>query len=402
MFYGILKDVTVIEHGNMVSAPFCARLLADLGAEVIKIEKPGTGDESRRQKPFLEDKPGIERSGLFQYLNMNKLGITLNLDTSRGKEILAELLARSNVFIDNMPRKKMEELSINYKFLQGINAGIIMTLISPFGQTGPYRDFKGAELITAHMSGVGYASTREVQADQEPLKLPANILGFQVGLSAAVATIGAVYKQKFTGTGSYLDVSEQESAIQNLAIPLARYSYADQIVARTDVLDRAPFHIIPCKDGYIYHAFVHEYQWQRFVELMGKPDWAENELFKDYASRGKYWDALKPLVMEWTMEHTMADIYHNSQRKGAPIGAVYTSREIVESKQLAARDFLTEIEHTENNAIKYPGIPYKFSGVRKERPAAAPKIGQHNENIYCERLGYSRQTLAKFQRDGII
>lgn len=402
MFYGILKDVKVIEHGNMISAPFCAKILADLGAEVIKIEKPDSGDESRRHEPFLQDTAGLERSGLFQYLNMNKLGITLNLNTNEGRKILTELLVQSNVFIENMPWKKMEELGLTYEFIKDINPDIIMNSISPFGQTGPYRDYKGCELLNAHMGGVGYASTREVEPSHEPIMLPAHILSFQAGISAAAATMGAIYRHKLTGSGAHIDVSEQESVVQNLAITLARYCYANQIVSRTDVLDRAPFHILPCKDGYIYHAFVHEYQWERFIELMGKPEWAENELFKDYKSRGQYWDALKPLITEWTMQHTMADIYHRSQEKGAPIGAVYTAKEILGSRQLAAREFFIQFEHQENGVVKYPGIPYKFSNIRQKRPVAAPQLGQHNDYIYCKRLGYSKQILGKMKTDGII
>jgi crotonobetainyl-CoA:carnitine CoA-transferase CaiB-like acyl-CoA transferase len=402
MFYKILAGIKIIEYGNLFSAPFCAKILADLGAEVLKIEKPNIGDEGRRQKPFLKDTPGLERSGLFQYLNMNKLGITLNLNTDTGKKIFTELITDSNVFIENIPPQKRKALGITYQFLKGLNPSVIMTSITPFGQSGPYREYKSCELLNAHMGGVGYASTREVDSSQEPIKLPAHILGFQAGLSAAVATMGAVYKQSLLGFGDHIDVSEQESVFQNLAIPLARYSYANQIVSRTDVLDRAPFHIIPCKDGYIYHAFVHEYQWQRFVELMGSPEWAKNELFKDYESRGKYWDALKPLILEWTMKHTMEEIYRSSQERGAPIGAVYTAKDILDSGQLAARDFFVQIEHPECGTIKYPGIPYKFSEMSRQTPEAAPLLGQHNEHIYCGRLGYTKHDLIKLKETKII
>jgi crotonobetainyl-CoA:carnitine CoA-transferase CaiB-like acyl-CoA transferase len=400
--YRVLQGTKVIECGNLISAPFCAAILADVGAEVIKIEEPEHGDEARRREPFLHDIPGLERSGLFLYLNMNKLGITLNIKTTTGRKIFTELLKDANVIVENIPPKKMKEFGISYQLLKDINPSIIMTSITPFGQTGPYRDYKSCELINAHIGGAGYASTREVDISQEPIKLPAHLLSFQAGLSAAAATIGALYKWSLSGSGNYIDVSEQESVIQNLAMQLARYCYAKQIVSRTDRLDRAPFHILPCKDGYIYHAFVHEYQWRRFIEIMGNPDWADNALFKDYESRGMYWDALKPLMLNWTMEHTMEEIYRISQEKGAPIGAVYTAKEILNSRQLAARGFIVQSEHQECGNLKYPDAPYKFSGIPFEEPAPAPFLGQHNEEIYCGRLGYSKHDLVKLKQGGVI
>ena len=240
MFYKVLDGVKIVEYGNLISAPFCAKILADLGAEVIKIEEPDRGDDSRRQEPFLGDIPGIERSGLFQYLNMNKLGITLNPETATGKKIFSDLLRNADIFVENNPPKKMKKLELTYKYVKQINPRIVMTSITPFGQTGPYKDYKGGELIIEHMSGVGYQSAREVDISQEPIKLPAHIFSFQAGLSASVATVGALFHQSVTGLGTYLDVSEQESIIQNLHAIL-RYYYNKQIVSRTDVLDQSSF-----------------------------------------------------------------------------------------------------------------------------------------------------------------
>ena len=142
MFYKVLDGVKVIEYGNFISAPFCAKILADLGAEVIKIEDPCCGDDSRRQAPFLHDIPGLENSGLFQYLNMNKLGITLNPETATGKKIFSELLKSADVFVENNPPKKMKALGLSYKYVKQINPRMVMTSITPFGQTGPYKDYE--------------------------------------------------------------------------------------------------------------------------------------------------------------------------------------------------------------------------------------------------------------------
>ena len=401
MFYKILDGVKVLEYGNFVDAPFCAKIMADMGAEVIKIEEPETGDESRRAEPFLGDIPGPERSGLYQYCNMNKMGITLNPRTTTGKKIFSELLKQADVFIENNPPKRMKALGLTYKQVKAINPRIVMTSITPFGQTGPYKDYKGGELINESMGAVGFDSAREVDISMEPIKLPGHIFSFQCGLGAAVGTIGAAFNQSVTGHGTYLDVSEQESIMQNLHAML-RYYYYKQVCYRTDVLDRAPAHILKCKDGYIHHANMEEIQWQRFVELMGNPEWASGELFSTYASRAKVWDALKPLLEDWLKDHTMDEIYRASQEKGIAIGAVYTARDMFKDRQLTAREFFADVEHPGNGKLKYPGVPYRFYDLPREKPAAAPQLGQHNEQIYCGRLGYARQDLAKLKEAGVI
>ncbi len=402
MFYRVLEGVKVVEYGNLISAPFCAKILADLGAEVIKIEEPDRGDDARRREPFLDDIPGLERSGLFLYLNMNKLGITLNPGTTTGKKIFGELLRNADILVENNPPKRMEELEITYEHVKQLNPRIVMTSITPFGQTGPYKDYKGGELVNTHIGGVGYISTREVDISQEPIKYPAHLFSFQAGLSAAAATLGALYHQSVTGLGEQLDVSEQESIIQNLGGSIWRYSYTKQIVSRTDVSSTAPAHMLPCKDGNVTTGFNQEWQRRRFLEVMGNPDWADNELFKDSRTRAQYWDALRPLLLEWTMEHTVEEIYRSSQERHVPLGAVYTAEQVLNDGQMAARGFFVEVEHPETGKLKYPGVPYRFSEIQREAPVAAPLLGQHNEEIYCGRLGYTRHDLVKLTEAGVI
>ena len=402
MFYKVLDGLKVIEYGNFISAPFCAKILADLGAEVIKIEEPCRGDDSRRQAPFLNDIPSLENSGLFQYLNMNKLGITLNLETATGMKMFSELLKSADVLLENNSPEKMKKLKLSYRQIKQINPRIIMTSITPFGQTGPYKDYESCELINAHMGGVGYISMREGDISKEPIKLPAHLFSFQAGLSAAVATLSSIFRQTTTGLGEQLDFSEQESVIQNLNSSIARYAYAGQIMARTDAAGHAPFHILPCKDGFICAAFVEEAEWRRFIEVMGHPEWADNELFKDFTSRAKYWDALKPLMVEWTMKYTEEEIYRRSQEKAVPLGAVRTAHQVLQDKQMAARQFFVDINRKDTGILTFPGVPYRFSEIQMEKPVAAPLLGQHNEEIYCGRMGYTRGDISRFKEAGVI
>ena len=146
-----LKDVSVIEYGNLISAPFCGKLLADLGADVIKVEKPGQGDIARDKKPFLKDIPGKERSGLFLYLNTNKLGVTLNTEKAAGVEIFKKLIKSADILIDDTPPGSMTKLGLDYNKLKSINPSLVMVSITSFGQTGPYKDYQGCDLISWHM-----------------------------------------------------------------------------------------------------------------------------------------------------------------------------------------------------------------------------------------------------------
>lgn len=173
-------------------------------------------------------------------------------------------------------------------------------------------------------------------------------------------------------------------------------------MARTDAAGHAPFHILPCKDGFICAAFVEEAEWRRFVEVMGHPEWADNELFKDFASRAKYWDALKPLMVEWTMQYTEEEIYRRSQEKAVPLGAVRTAHQVLEDKQMAARQFFVDIERENTGKLTFPGVPYRFSEIQKEAPSPAPLLGQHNEDIYCGRLGYTKRDLNRLKEAGVI
>jgi crotonobetainyl-CoA:carnitine CoA-transferase CaiB-like acyl-CoA transferase len=333
---------------------------------------------------------------------MSKLGVTLNLETTTGKKIFGELLKNADVFVMNYPLKRIKELSLTYEYVKQINTRIVMTCITPFGLTGPYKDYKGGELVNTHLGGVGYLSTREGDVSKEPLKYPAHLFSFQAGLSAAAATLGSVYRQRVSGEGMLLDASEQESVIQNLNAAIARYSYTKQISRRTDVLNMAPHHILPCKDGYIYASFVQEHQWRRFVDVMGHPDWADSELFANAEIRSQYWDALKPLMLEWMMQHTVEEIYRWSQEKGIPLGAVRTADQVLKDKQMLAREFFVDVEREDTGKLTYPGVPYRFSGIQREAPAAAPFLGQHNEEIYCKRMTYTKQDLIKLNETGVI
>lgn len=397
-----LEDVKVIEYGNLIVAPFCSKLLADLGAEVIKIEEPIRGDIARRRGPFLNDIPGNNRSGLFLYLNTNKLGITLNLDKATGTEIFKKLIKSADILIEDTEPGKMAELGLDYSRLESLNPSLVMTSITPFGQTGPYKDYKSCDLTGWHMSGAGYVTPRNAgTVEQEPLKV-VHMSDYITGILAAVAALGAFQLQRHTGLGQAVDISGFEAMTQFAGWANVYWPYAHENATRASRSWLAPQHYLKCKDGWIYVLCAEEHHWRAFVDMMGNPEWANEELFKDMISRGEYWESLQPLIEEWTSKYTRGEIFELSKTRKLPLTPVQSVKELLESRQLKERAFFAEIEHPEVGKLIYPGAPFKFSETPCSIRRPAPLLGQHNIDIYCGKLGYTKQELIKMYEVGII
>ena len=397
-----LAGVKVLEYAQMVSGPYCSKLLADLGAEVIKIEEPGTGDEARRREPFPNDIPHPEKSGLFLYLNSNKMGITINLQTTTGRTIFKELIKGVDVFIeDNMP-SAMKELGMDYEILAEVNPSLIMASITPFGQTGPYRDYKAYPLNSYHGS-----SSASILADVIPGEIERPVKGggylgdYDSGLCAAVAVVGALYHRLFTGTGQHIDVSKQEALISLERVEIGRHVNEGGTMSTVSVRQMVGG-LHRCKDGYVVITIPMQHQWEALAKLISKPEWIKEESYKDDFARAAHAEELNARVGEWMINHTKDEIYHRAQALSCPIGAVSTAEELLHSEQLKARDFFADVDHPQIGRIKFPTAPYRFSRTpwRLERPA--PLLGEHNEGIYCDRLGYSREDLARMRTAGTI
>lgn len=215
MSRGPLSGIRVIEYGDFISAPFCSKLLVDFGAEVIKVELPHRGDSSRHYGPFPNDIPNPEKSGLFLYLNTNKLGVTLNLEDKKGLEIFKQVISQADVFIENLPRKKIEALNISYSSLRELNPGLIMTSISMFGRTGPYRDYQGQHINCCALAGASHALGFP---DREPISVPLFHYDYQAGLNGAAATITALLARENIHEGQHIDISETDVAVNYVGV----------------------------------------------------------------------------------------------------------------------------------------------------------------------------------------
>jgi len=262
----IFEGLKVVEYGSLVSAPYCTKLLAGLGAEVIKIEKPGVGDEARNYGPFPDDLPHLERSGLFLSLNTNKLGITLNLDTAAGKEILKGLLKDADVFVENNAVQRMKELGLDYGSLEKINPRLIVASITPFGQSGPYEDYKAYHINCA---GAGGVSIGVGHPEREPLALPSSLGEYQAGISAATAVLIALFGRKKMGKGQHIDIAEVAVwAGLHVGVYVLTFMYIGVTGVRRGTHGGYfiyPNEILPCKDGYIMLNCAQLEQWIRFL-----------------------------------------------------------------------------------------------------------------------------------------
>ncbi|MFC1893168.1 CaiB/BaiF CoA transferase family protein [Chloroflexota bacterium] len=400
----IFEGLKVVECGNLVSASYCTKLLGDLGAQVIKIEKPHSGDEARSHGPFPDDVPDIEQSGLFLVLNTNKLGITLNLDTPKGRDILKRLLADADVFVENNSPQYMRERGLDYDSLEKTCPNLVMASITPFGQSGSYRDYKAYDI---NCSAAGGVSIGIGDPEREPLALPLSQGGYQAGATTATAVVLALLARKKIGRGQHIDLSEVENwGSLHTGPNILTFLYRGVTGVRRGTHGGYflyPNEILPCKDGYISIQCVQLEQWTRLLELMGNPEWAENPRYRDRrAMHEEYPDEANAHWIPWLKEHTAEELFQMIRAKRIPFAPVYPINLILEHPHLQEGDFWVEVEHPKAGRLRYPRGACKYSRSAWQIERAAPLLGEHNELILGERLGYSKEELANLKKDEVI
>jgi len=400
---GALSTLKIVEIGEMVSAPYAAKLMADLGAEVIKIERPGAGDRSRTRGPFPGDHAHPEKSGLFLYLNANKYGVTLDLSASEGMGLLERLAAAADVVIHNVPPLEMDRIGLSFDRLQRVNPRLVMTSITPYGLTGANRDWRATDLTLWAAGGICVMNGAGAEyPEMPPLKTFGQQAGFQGGVHAAAATMGAVMAQLRDGEGQHVDVSIQESLASQQELFFEYWPYMGMIASRLGRKPIQPVESLQCRDGWIYVCCIEEHQWRAFVEVMGNPEWAREEIFSDRVKRGENWEALKIFLEEYVAQHTVLELYKKVQEKRVPFAPVSTMGDLLNSEHLKARGFFVEVNHPVAGRQTYPGAPLKYAATPWKLRMPAPTLGQHNDEIFGKRLGLSAARLAELKRKGIV
>ena len=392
MAAGLLSGVRVLDVGQGISGPFCAKILAQMGAEVIKVEPPD-GDEARRMGPFPGDCPDPEKSGLFLALNVNKLGVTLDLSSPAGTEVFRKLAANADLIIENPPPVSLEDFGLEYEALKCINPGLIFTSITPFGNRGPHKDFKATDLILYHMSGHAHGllgAVKDPDSDP-PIRAGGHQAEFVGGMAAATAAMMFLYRKHTTGEGAHIDISSFEAMVTQLISGLANSAYGRPAPSRNlSKVEEAAIGgmvgaiggILPCSDGYVAISPREDAQWERWILLMGSPAWATDDRFATRDARQKNSPMLWKLLSEWSTNHSKHEITRMGQDQRVPCFPVNTVLDLLSDEHLAYREFFVEIEHSVAGTLRYPGTAYRFSHA--EMPLAArpaPLLGEHNAII---------------------
>lgn len=401
MAEGALDDVKVIDLSTDVAGPYCTKILAEYGADVIKVEEPRLGDITRREGPFPNDEPDPEKSGLFLFLNTNKKGVTLNLKVSAGIKILKELIQDTDILVESFPPGTMASLGLDYETLEKMNPKLIMASITDFGQSGPYRDYQATDIIHYALGGFSNLSGNY---DQEPLQFVLKQAQFMAARNANLAIIAALYFQRETGMGQYIDVSIMESVASQPPFQVTRYGFTGGIETRgprhKPALDTK---CLECKDGgWITMTTSHgAIPFEQFAELLGIPEllnpkFASSNLREDHAQE------LEELVAPKVKKLDRYGLFHDAAKKRFAFGVVQTPPEILNCPHLEARGFFSEVKHPKAGKFKYPGGCVSMNGTPSQLRTAAPLLGYHNEEVYCRQLGYKKKDLLKLREQGVI
>ncbi len=395
-----LDGITVLELAEGVSGPYCGRMLASYGAEVIKVEPPGRGDCSRQMGPFPGDVPHPEKSGLFLYLNAGKHSATLDITTASGRHILQELVRRADVLVESYPPGYLAGLGLSHAGLLELNPRLVVVAITGYGQSGPYRDYRAASITGYALGGHQYING---EPDREPLQGPGPQPEYQGGLHAFFGTMAALYDRPVTGRGQVVDVSIMECMAGLHQFTVIRYTYGGLVKRRSGNRYEStyPVTIYPCRDGHVALSASSPLQQELLYALVGKPELKDDPRFIDPLDRLDNADALDAELMPWFAERTRQEIFHTCSQWRIPCAPVTAPHELLDDPHFAARDFWVEVENPLAGRYRFPGPPFRMSAV-PWRTGPAPLLGQHNEEVYCRRLGYSQDDLMRLRQAGVI
>jgi benzylsuccinate CoA-transferase BbsE subunit len=408
---GALSHIRVLDLTDE-KGQLCGKLLADLGADVIKVEPPG-GDPARQKGPFFHNEPDKEKSLFWFGHNLNKKSLTLNIENPTGRQILKKLVRRVDLVVESYAPGYMATLGLGYNELKAENPRIILTSITPFGQTGPYANYKAYDLILMAMSGYMFTCG---DADRPPVRITVGQAYAAAGVQAAVGSLLALRYCSLTNKGQHVDIAMRE-CLPSGGFDVYFWEADGSIGQRLGLRHRRASIYIrdlwPCKDGYI--------GWRLMVGMLGAPTayklvaWMESEGMAGELKEVK-WESVdmtqltqeqmerwENIIIPFFKKHTKAEIYDMALKKGMLMAPAYNVSELLDYPQLSERDFWANINYPElGGNITHPGAFCKMSESPLVSPHRAPLIGEHNEEIYLNELGLSDQDLARLKEQGII
>ena len=412
---GLLEGVKVIDLTHYLSGPYCTKLFATMGADVIKIERPMTGDPVRHigpQAPALEMQSRVngpsrseatgETGAWFLYLNTSKQSVSLDQKSTQGRDILLNLLESADILVENFAPGTMQSLGLGYSELSRVNPALVVTSISNYGQTGPHRDWKAMEI---NLYAAGGLMNITGEPDQEPLKEGAPLAQLGAGQNAFVATMTALIHAEDTGQGQHVDLAIAEYATNILENALMQYSYSGQEFTRVGNrgYGRAAWGIYPCQDGYVGIIAGPDQQWPEVAKIMEREELADPR-FESRHGRQMNADEVDALMLPWLLDNDKVDIFKAGQEHGLGFAFVATMQNILEMEQLQARDYFVELDHPIAGTFKYPGGPINphLCGESPWVYRRAPLLGEHTREVLTNNLGYTNAQIEQLQSEGVI
>jgi crotonobetainyl-CoA:carnitine CoA-transferase CaiB-like acyl-CoA transferase len=400
-----LEGVKVVDFTQFEAGPSCTESLAWLGAEVVKIENPRTGDPGRRLTP---GKPDTD-PWYFHQFNANKKSITLNLKSPRGLEIVKELLAKADVTVENMAPGTIERLGLSYDEVKKINPGIIYCRVKGFGVGSPYERSLAFDMIA---QAAGGPTSVTGFGDRPPVKPGPSFGDTGTGMLMAISILGALYKRQKTGQGRRLEVAMQDAMIHYMRVPFSRTQQSGKAVQRSGSSNSqqgglVPSALYPCKpEGpndyvYIFCSRANPEHWQRLLKVIGREDLSGDARYDTQDARSKNAAEVDELISDWTRQHSKEDAMRIIGAAGVPAGAVFDTLELMNEPSLAERGIMQTIEHPTTGKVKMPAWPVRFDGAAAQvKPS--PLLGQHNADVLGSWLGMSGHDIDALKQEGIV
>ncbi|MEE9146256.1 MAG: CoA transferase [Candidatus Tectomicrobia bacterium] len=400
---GLLDDVRVLELTNALSGAFCTKLLADQGADAVKIEPPGRGDAARYEPPFLGGEPHPDCSALFLAFNTNKRGITLDLETPSGRDLLHKLVADRDVLVESFTPGYLEGLGLGYDTLKRLNPRLIVTSITPFGQTGPYRHYRGTDLIAQAMGGFLYTTG---QGDRAPMGTALEQTEVVAARNAVIATMAALLQQRETDTGQHIDVSVMEAVVSTPPSFIHQYSFTGGIAGRGFFSERAVMDgiHIPTSDSDVTltTAGTGGNPMETWADFLDEPRLREAK-FSTGQGRAEHWQELLEIMRARLSQWKAHEFMKAAMDRRLVVGVVQSPEEVANCPHLAARDSFAVLEHPEVGALKYPRAGFIMDGSNPVGAGrAAPRLGEHNSAVYGRELGLSAAELVLLRAVGVV
>ena len=399
-----LRGVRVLDLTQFEAGTSCTETLAWLGADVIKVEPPGRGEQGRFAST---DVPGLD-SYYFLLLNANKRSITLNLKHREGRRLLGCLLEKADVFVENFAPGIIERLGFGYDEVRRISPRVLYAQVKGFAPDGPFGNFPAFDMIA---QAAGGALSLTGMPESAPIKPGPTIGDTGAGLHLAIGILAALYQRERTGVGQRIEVAMQETVINYCRISFARQLLTGRAAERwgnqSQLGMTAPSGIYPCRPGgpndyvFIYTTRAGNHQWERLLDVIGHPDLKDDPRFGDPVRRASHAAAIDEVISAWTRRHTKREAMERLGQAGVPAGATFDTLELTADEHLNRREAIVSVDHPTRGPIKMPGWPVKMecSHVRIE---AAPLLGQHNLEVYEELLGLGKAELAQLAEQGVI